>query len=375
MYVQYPESEEKPKERGALFYFGIVAVIIFAGIISFNSFSSVDWGQQQQTDIVANKKFYTKIASNIRKCDSLSCDVIGKASANTEWELPYQNTTDLPEWIYITYTDGNGKEIIGYINKVNLEIEKTDNTQSQTQQAEIDALKNQLNALQNAPPKPAPVSDDLSVIIAEWKNRVAQVKCTWNYTNGTSFKLDGSATLVNFAGQGTTAITNKHVLLDINGHTPNYCVIGIYGGGGRIVTMDAPANPFGFGSSEDYGYIYLSSQYQLNNGTSATDGGTFDTVVANRFNVCASEPSIGDKIIVLGYPAIGTSGGITATEGIISGIESDYYVTSAKIDHGNSGGAAISVKNDCYLGIPTWAQSGSIESLGRILKASFAVEQ
>ena len=83
--------------------------------------------------------------------------------------------------------------------------------------------------------------------------------------------------------------------------------------------------------------------------------------------------NIGDKIVVLGYPAIGTEGGITATEGIISGIEKNYYVTSAKIDHGNSGGAAILVKDDCYLGIPTWANPGSIESLARILKYSFVI--
>jgi len=83
--------------------------------------------------------------------------------------------------------------------------------------------------------------------------------------------------------------------------------------------------------------------------------------------------NIGDKLIVLGYPSIGTQGGITVTEGIISGIESNYYVTSAKIDKGNSGGAAVLLKNNCYLGIPSWAKSGSIESLGRILKASFVL--
>jgi len=65
--------------------------------------------------------------------------------------------------------------------------------------------------------------------------------------------------------------------------------------------------------------------------------------------------------------AIFTTKSITATEGIISGFAADYYVTSAKIDHGNSGGAAIEVQRDCYLGIPTYTQT-DIESLARVLK-------
>jgi hypothetical protein len=74
----------------------------------------------------------------------------------------------------------------------------------------------------------------------------------------------------------------------------------------------------------------------------------------------------------LGYPTIGSSGSITVTEGIVSGIEGDYYVTSAKIDHGNSGGVAILTKDDCYLGIPTFVKNnGGFESLGRILKSTF----
>ena len=47
-----------------------------------------------------------------------------------------------------------------------------------------------------------------------------------------------------------------------------------------------------------------------------------------------------------------------------------YIVTDAKIDHGNSGGAAILIKDDCYLGIPSAAVVGSIESYGRILKSN-----
>src|SRR3989344_5363432 len=82
---------------------------------------------------------------------------------------------------------------------------------------------------------------------------------------------------------------------------------------------------------------------------------------------------IGDKLLVLGYPKIGAKTGLTITDGIVSGIDKNYFITSAKIDKGNSGGAAILVKDDCYLGIPSSSAVGVIESLGRILKASFVI--
>ena len=84
---------------------------------------------------------------------------------------------------------------------------------------------------------------------------------------------------------------------------------------------------------------------------------------------CSSVPDIGDEVVILGYPAIGASSGITATDGIISGYDGDYYVTSAKVNSGNSGGIAVDLKNDCNLGIPTLVDAGSLESLARILKA------
>jgi hypothetical protein len=99
---------------------------------------------------------------------------------------------------------------------------------------------------------------------------------------------------------------------------------------------------------------------------------------------CRGEPSIGDPLVILGFPVYGTAVAmpatsnnpieITATEGIISGMAAGYYTTSAKIDHGNSGGLAIDTTNDCYLGIPTASYTGSIESLGRILPVSYVVK-
>lgn len=90
----------------------------------------------------------------------------------------------------------------------------------------------------------------------------------------------------------------------------------------------------------------------------------------NRYSACNKRASVGEQILILGYPGIGSSNDITVTEGIISGYENGYYITSAKVEQGNSGGAAILVDSNCYLGIPTFAYSGQIESLARILDLS-----
>jgi len=259
--------------------------------------------------------------------------------------------------------------------------------QTSSQQLEIDSLQKQVNNLKNKKPQviikeaPAPVSKNTTDIVSEWQNRVAEVKCKFAYSNGQVFETDsGSATLVDLLGTDgnyiLTAITNQHVLLDTSKiFFPSSCTVGVYGYGARGVNFISAGNPFSIGNpvlgaAIDIGLISLQKPVVSN------DNGAFDKITSSNMKVCKeSQVNLGDQVVVLGYPAIGTENGITATEGIVSGIESDSYVTSAKIDYGNSGGAAILLKDDCYLGIPTWAkhQQGGFESLGRILKSSFVV--
>ncbi len=83
---------------------------------------------------------------------------------------------------------------------------------------------------------------------------------------------------------------------------------------------------------------------------------------------CASS-NIGEHISILGYPGVGGSS-LTVTDGIVSGFEYyggfRYIKTSAKIEHGSSGGVAIK-DSGCVLGIPTYVETGTAESIGRIL--------
>ena len=89
-----------------------------------------------------------------------------------------------------------------------------------------------------------------------------------------------------------------------------------------------------------------------------------------------TEVAVTTPLIVLGYPAYGISEEqipttLTTTTGTVSQEEQEGYVaTDAKIDHGNSGGAAF-LEGGCFLGIPTAISSkehGLTESLGYILR-------
>lgn len=90
--------------------------------------------------------------------------------------------------------------------------------------------------------------------------------------------------------------------------------------------------------------------------------------VHNSNTYCKST-NIGERVSILGYPSVGGYS-LTVTDGIISGFEYEsgarYIKTSAKIEHGNSGGVAVK-ESGCVLGIPTYVATGRVESIGRIL--------
>ncbi|KPJ54569.1 hypothetical protein AMJ47_04130 [Parcubacteria bacterium DG_72] len=81
----------------------------------------------------------------------------------------------------------------------------------------------------------------------------------------------------------------------------------------------------------------------------------------------SSNMAPGDYVAIVGYPEIG-AGTWNFTDGIISGRVGSFVLkTDAKIDSGNSGGAALNAKNQ-LIGIPTWTITGQAESIGYIIE-------
>lgn len=167
-------------------------------------------------------------------------------------------------------------------------------------------------------------------------------------------QASGSGLAMQYTDGQISFITNKHVLSDGEDHAAT-CL-------SKLPDDDT---------------VYTTTYDKTKWSTDGSDWGLLNItdadshlkeLVATNLNYCTTEASIGDSVVILGYPSYGTGySNITATEGIISGYDGQYYTTSAKIEHGNSGGLAIDEKNNCYLGIPTAVVTGGFESLGRIL--------
>ncbi len=190
-------------------------------------------------------------------------------------------------------------------------------------------------------------SRDIVKIINEWSPRVVRLQCEFVSSTGQAVtsKASGVGT---FVTTGTRFITNKHVVSKDVG-VAKECFI-------RFATGDTKLGATHISVIEEKDLAYVDMDKYVN-----LPG------VLGEVKTCIAKPVIGDQVVILGYPSVGAEKGITATEGIVSGIDDDYYVTSAKIEQGNSGGAAILVKNNCLLGLPTLVVAGKIESLARIL--------
>lgn len=189
-------------------------------------------------------------------------------------------------------------------------------------------------------------SQDIVKLINSWSPQVARINCELKSSDQTaSSKASGVATVV--SGQ-TRFITNKHVVKK-DGLQATKCDITFATSGVKLETTS-----FNLDTDTDLAFIDMNRYVNLPG-------------VSGPVKTCPKPPVIGDRVVILGYPSVGSTISITATEGIISGLDDDYYITSAKIEQGNSGGAAISVKDNCLLGLPTLVVAGRIESLARIL--------
>lgn len=217
---------------------------------------------------------------------------------------------------------------------------------------QIERLEKEVGELKNKKPQIIikEVPSDLPFIIKEWSPKVAYMECSWRSRN----ILKGGSGLFN----NNLVVTNKHVFEE-QGIIADFCMV-------QLPNDDAVYVPWtNFMISKDK--TVDLAMIKITQPTKYMQNLEVDNPL------CEQKAAVGDKVVILGYPDIGSSESITATEGIISGYEGYYYVTSAKIEYGNSGGVAISVKDNCNLGVPTNVVVGELESLGRIIDIKEAI--
>lgn len=211
-------------------------------------------------------------------------------------------------------------------------------------------------------------------LIKKFSPAIVKLTCAVNSNDSSQ----GSGTLFFNPGNGVfTIFTNYHVIKTDDG-SPPLCIVTVYPNSPSLT--GALAYKSQAGSFKDFGGLDISAfsveaiddsvgQSLFGQSTSKPFSYLQQLALDGKTTVLCGQPQIGEKVFILGYPALGGDS-ITVTDGIIAGVENDgitkYYKTSAKVEHGNSGGAAI-LENGCFLGIPTLAISGSVESLAYIL--------
>jgi hypothetical protein len=198
---------------------------------------------------------------------------------------------------------------------------------------------------------------ELTSVVNQWEPYVVSLECRSYYPNTEELALqsNGSGLLTKWEGDSITVLTNKHVISDISSNenpVANNCIVRFPQKDVFIVSNNISVLDGDF----DWGIVTIDfpSEY-------------VKTLVKNPPLLCTKNPILGDELVILGYPSIGDQKNVTVTEGIIAGFDSDYFITSAKVEKGNSGGAAVLLKDNCYLGTPTFSRTGEIESLARIL--------
>ncbi|QQR82801.1 trypsin-like peptidase domain-containing protein [Candidatus Campbellbacteria bacterium] len=191
---------------------------------------------------------------------------------------------------------------------------------------------------------------DVSSLVTQWSPVVYRAECLFRKTDSGDIETSKGSALLESTSLGTRFITSGHVL-SMDGARLIRCTLSASGSDAHVVIDDSNVV---ISRDVDFGYGYIAE----------------NTVSMKPSQICADKPRIGDAVLILGYPAIGAKETITATEGIISGFDENYFTTSAKIERGNSGGAAIDIKRNCFFGLPTLVFTGKIESLARILPAS-----
>ena len=211
---------------------------------------------------------------------------------------------------------------------------------------------------------------DAKSIVEAWGSSIVRIFCEGDLGE----RWSGSGTLWNVGGYFLVT-TNRHVA-----ESPSCTVMvtpfrnGVSDTGKSLVYV---ADPTSYRTLEgDLDFISFSLFEQTSDAPLS-----FLTSYAHTPQKSCTKTlySVGERILILGYPAVGTLSGaaLTVNEGIISGVERGYsggqedapytwYVTSGKIESGNSGGAALA-SDGCFIGVPTWSEVGSLESQGRLL--------
>ncbi len=204
------------------------------------------------------------------------------------------------------------------------------------------------------------------------ENEISAVVQIFEYSSlSEMYETSGSGTIV--SSDGRMIITNHHVVSSVINDPETYTWY-------SCITYDPRQDPFcnftgtilAYDEQYDIALLRVDQAYTDDftemmsfDDWKREEGITEFPFVKVDVNATEDGTALGDEVTILGYPAVGGSS-ITLTRGVVSGFQSMnlggenvtmYIKTDAKVNPGNSGGAAFDSNNN-YIGIPTLVAGG-----------------
>lgn len=222
----------------------------------------------------------------------------------------------------------------------------------------------------------SPMLNEENVAISKSYNQDSIVSSVVNILcDSDNSSSGGSGTIIESDG---IILTNNHIIPQDKKNNPlvEHCIVTLPDDQGKIkeIYYGEPIIIPGLSDEYDLAFIKISGAYTDDTGENyGAYPKTFPSFLPDG---CENdEPKLGEKVTVFGYPAI--SGGgyyLTITDGIVSSLPNDGTIfTSAKVNHGSSGGLAVD-KNGCMIGIPAMISGDENESLGVIISNNVIME-
>lgn len=184
-------------------------------------------------------------------------------------------------------------------------------------------------------------------VLSIWKEYTVRVTCITldEYGNKKSYS-DGSGFLIDTPNRGISVLTNSHLLYTKNNKLSDYC--NIYFPSSKETIKVTKKNRFS-SKYQDRATLVIKEPTQ-----SIKDLIVKASVVEK--DCSQKQMATSTSIAILGYPTGSDKTKVSVSKGSIVDYDKEYIISSATVVSGYSGGIAISLKDNCYLGIPTFAK-------------------
>ncbi len=183
-------------------------------------------------------------------------------------------------------------------------------------------------------------------VVKTWRPYVVRVTCIVLDENGNKKSYsDGSGFLSNDP-KGALIITNKHVFNPYNNPVTDY--YDVYFPESKETVRIEKKDRYTNSKGHDLGALVITDPSSHISNLLRNDS------ITSR-NCTAVKSDSDDSLVIIGYPKGSSKTDVSYEQGKLSGYIGSYFISTAKVTEGYSGGIAVSLKDNCFLGITSAA--------------------